>query len=89
VGGAILSNLPVLFGKRRSISVGGASAVLTKNRMENAAEARALELKAEVAELDRKVTGLMVVDTDRFERRPLAPVKSDVKVLRYDLVWIY
>jgi hypothetical protein len=89
VGGAILSNLPVLFGKRRSISVGGASSVLTKNRLENAAEARVVELKAEVTDLDRKVTGLMVVDTDRFEQRPLAPVKSDVKILRYDLVWVY
>jgi hypothetical protein len=89
VGGAILSNLPVIFGKRRSISVSGASSVLTKNRMENAAEARVEELKAEAAELDRKVTGLMVVDTDRFEQRPLAPVKSDVKILRYDLVWVY
>jgi hypothetical protein len=89
VGGAILSNLPILFGKRRSISMSGASSVLTKNRMENAAEARVAELKAEVDELDRKVTGLMVVDTDRFEQRPLAPVKSDVKILRFDVLWLY
>jgi hypothetical protein len=89
VGGAILQNLPLIFGRRRSVSVAGASSVLSKNRMENEAEERVEELRAEVAALDRKVTGLMVVDDTRFEQRPLAPVKSDVKLLRYDVVWVY
>ena len=42
-----------------------------------------------MAELDQKVTGLMVVDASRFEQRAIVPVKSDVKILRYDLVWVY
>jgi hypothetical protein len=89
VGGAILSNLPVLFGSRRAISMSGAGAVLSRNRMENQAEDRVERLKSEVAQLDQKVTSLMVIDDARFEQRPLLPVKSDVKVLRYDIVWVY
>jgi hypothetical protein len=89
VGGAILSNLPVLFGGRRSISVSGAGAVLSRNRLENQAEDRVERLKSEVAQLDQQVTSLMVIDDARFEQRPLLPVKSDVKVLRYDVVWVY
>jgi hypothetical protein len=89
VGSAILSNLPLLMGRRRSVSITGANAVLTRNRMENEAEQKVEDLRAEVAELDQKVTGLMVVDSSRFEQRPIAPVKSDVKVLRFDLVWVY
>jgi hypothetical protein len=89
VGGAILSNLPVLFGSRRSISMSGAGAVLSRNRMENQAEDRVERLKSEVAQLDQKVTSLMVIDDARFEQRPLLPLKSDVKILRYDVVWVY
>jgi hypothetical protein len=89
VGGAILSNLPLIFGRRRSVSITGASSVLSKNRMENEAEEKVGELRAEVAELDQKVTGLMVVDSSRFEQREVEPVKSEVKILRYDLVWVY
>ena len=72
VGGAILSNLPVLFGGRRHISMSGAGAVLSRNRMENQAEDRVERLRAEVAQLDQKVTSLMVIDDARFEQRPLA-----------------
>ena len=89
VGGAILSNLPLILGRRRSVSITGASSVLSKNRMENEAEEKVEELRREVAELDQKVTGLMVVDSSRFEQREVEPVKSDVKILRYDLVWVY
>jgi hypothetical protein len=57
--------------------------------MENDAEDRAAAVRAEVEALDRKVTGLMVVEPSRFEQRPLAPGKGDVKILRYDVVWIH
>ena len=58
--------------------------------MENQAEDRVEALQvARWRELDQKVTSLMVIDDARFEQRPLLPVKSDVKVLRYDLVWVY
>jgi len=89
VGTALLRNLPGLLGGRRSVNLSGAGGVLTKNRMENDAEARVEELRAEVAELDKQVTALMMVDASRFEERTVAPAKGDVKVLRYDLVWVY
>jgi Helicase HerA, central domain len=89
MGSALLRNLPGLLGGRRSISLSGAGGVLSKNRMENNAEARVEELRAEVAELDKQVTALMMVDASRFEERTVAPAKGDVKLLRYDLVWVY
>jgi hypothetical protein len=90
VGSALLRNLPgLLGGRRRSLNLSGAGGVLTKNRMENEAEARVEELRAEVAELDKRVTALMMVDASRFEERTLSPARGDVKVLRYDLVWVY
>ena len=89
VGSAILSNIGLLTGGRRRLSLYGASSALSRNRMENSAEARVAALKEEVAELDREVTALMVVDASRFEEKTLEPSRSDVSVLRYDVVWIY
>jgi hypothetical protein len=89
VGSAILSNIGLLTGGRRRINLSGASSALSRNRMENATEAKVEALKAEVAELDQKVTELMVVDSVRFEERTLEPSRSDVSILRYDVVWIY
>jgi hypothetical protein len=95
VGTAILSNLPgLLSGGRRAISrvsrgVSGVGTVLNQDRMEDAAEARVEQLRAEVAELDRQVTALMIVDATRFEEKRLAPAKRDVDLLRYDLLWVY
>jgi len=67
----------------------GAGAVLSRNRMENQAEDRVERLKTEVAQLDQKVTSLMVIDDARFEQRPILPVKADVKGRRYDSVCVY
>jgi hypothetical protein len=95
VGTAILSNLPgLLGGSRRAISrvsrgVSGVGTVLNQDRMEDAAEGKVGQLKAEVAELDRQVTALMVVDSARFEQKTVAPAKRDVDLLRYDLLWVY
>ena len=63
--------------------------MLTKNRMENTAEARVEALRAEVADLEAKVAELGSVDAGRFEERPLVPGRGDVKILRYDLLWVY
>lgn len=93
VGAAILTNLPgILSGRgmtrfRRGAS--GVGSVLTKDRMEDAAQARVDALKAEVAELERQVTQLMVVDESRFEHREVRPARTDVDVLRYELLWVY
>jgi hypothetical protein len=89
VGSALLQNLPGLLRGRRSVSLSGAGSVLSRNRMENNAEARVADLRVEVAELDKQVSALMMVDASRFEERTITPARSDVKVLRYDLVWLY
>lgn len=89
VGSAILSNIGLLTGGRRRISLGSAGSALSRNRMANSAEAKVETLRAEVAELDQQVTALMVVEPSRFEERTLEPARSDVTLLRYDVVWVY
>jgi hypothetical protein len=57
--------------------------------MEDTAEARVQALQAEIAELEAELVAHTAVDAARFEARPLVPGKGDVKLLRYDLVWVY
>jgi hypothetical protein len=87
IGTAVLSNLGLFRGRRRTIS--GAGTVVSKNRMEDAAEARVAGLRVEVAELESQLAALTSVPADRFEQKTIEPVRSDVSVLRYDLVWVY
>jgi len=87
IGTAILSNIGLLTGRRRTIA--GAGSVLSKNRMENTAEARVEALRAEIAELESELAALTVVAPTRFEQLALVPSRSDVKILRYDVVWVY
>jgi hypothetical protein len=63
--------------------------VLTKNRLENTAEARVEALKTEVADLESKLAETTAVDPARFQESEVVPTQGDVKVLRYDIVWIY
>ncbi len=86
VGSAILSNIGLLTGRKRTVS--GASSVLTKNRLENSAEARVANLEQEIAALEEEHRELSAVDPARFEARPLVPARADVKLLRFDLVWV-
>jgi hypothetical protein len=87
LGTAILSNIGLLTGRKRTIS--GAGSVLTKNRMENTAESRVETLRAEVAALEKDIGGPDGVDLERLEPRTVVPSRNDVNVLRYDLVWVY
>ncbi|MGE0455953.1 MAG: ATP-binding protein [Vicinamibacteria bacterium] len=87
LGSAILSNIGLVTGRKRSIS--GAATVLSKNRMENNAEARVDALRAEIAALEEQIRELSDVDAARFEQKPIVAAKTDVKLLRYDVVWIY
>jgi hypothetical protein len=87
LGTAILSNIGLLGGRKRTIS--GAGTVLTKNRMENTAEARVETLRAEVAELEKDLAEQSGVDPSRFQPRVARPGRAEVDVLRYDLVWVY
>jgi outer membrane protein TolC len=57
--------------------------------MENTAEARVENLKAEIAEAEQQLADLTGVDPGRFEQRTLVPTKTSVKLLRYDVVWVH
>ena len=84
VGSAVLSNV---FGRSKSLS--GAASVLSKNRMENAAEARVAGLKSEIKSLEEQLATFSSVDPSRFESRVLVPSRTNVKVLRTALLWVY
>jgi len=87
VGKAVLRNVGLLTGRRRTVT--GVDSVLTKNRLEDRAEARLEALRREIEELEREVAEAADVDPDRLEEVALTPVRGGVKVLRYDLVWVY
>ncbi len=87
VGSALLKNIGLLTGRKRTVS--GVESIFTKNRMEDTAEARLAALKAEVAELEQSLTATVEVDPARLEAEPLLPPRGGVKLLRYDLVWVY
>ena len=87
MGTAILSNIGLFTGRKRTIS--GASSVLTKNRLENTAEARVDALKAEIADLESQLASASAVDPARFEEKKVVPARTDVSILRYDVVWVY
>ena len=87
MGAALLKNIGLLTGRKRTVS--GVETALSKNRMEDNAEARAHNQKAELTALEADLQALTEVDPARFEERPLEPARSDVKVLRYDVLWIY
>jgi hypothetical protein len=87
IGSAVLRNIGLLTGRKRSVS--GVGSVLSKNRMEGTAEARLEALRAEVAVLERQLAETAAVDPDRLVEETLAPVRGGVGLLRYDLVWVY
>ncbi|MGE5126983.1 MAG: ATP-binding protein, partial [Betaproteobacteria bacterium] len=89
VGSALLRNIGLLTGRKRSVSVSGVGSILTKNRMEGTAEARVEGLRSEVADLERQLSELSEVDPARLTEETLAPVRGGVDLLRYDLVWVY
>jgi hypothetical protein len=76
-----------LLGRRRSAS--GIDSVLTKNRLEDKAEARLDAIRAEVADLQRELDEIVDVDSASLQEKSLRPARGGVKVLRYDLVWVY
>ena len=87
IGSAVLSNIGLLTGRKRTVS--GVGSVLSKNRMEGTAEARLEALRSEAAELERQLAEATLVDPARFVEESIAPVRGGVGLLRYDLVWVY
>lgn len=87
VGSAILSNIGLFTGRKKTVSLPGG--VLTKNRMENTAEARVEAAQADIAALEGQLAELRQVDPARFVEAVLVPPRNGVKLLRYDLAWVY
>src|SRR5262249_57513751 len=77
IGSAVLQNIGLFTGHKRTIS--GASAILTKNRMEDNAEARVAALQAEVQSLEQQVDSQTNVDPTRFEEQTVVPSRTGVK----------
>jgi Helicase HerA, central domain/Bacterial protein of unknown function (DUF853) len=87
LGSAVLSNIGLFTGRKRTIS--GAGTVLSKNRMEGTAESRVEGLKAEVASLEQDLAAHTAVDPARLQSTTIVPTRTQVKLLRYALVWVY
>jgi hypothetical protein len=87
IGSAVLQNIGLFTGRKRTIS--GTGTVLSKNRMEDNAEARVAALQAEVQTLEQQVESRTTVDPSRFEEATVVPSRTGVKVLRYDVLWVY
>jgi hypothetical protein len=87
LGSAVLSNVGLLTGRKRTLS--GAGTVVSKNRMENTAEARVEALKAEIAALEEQLSAHTAVDPARLQSSTVVPTRTQVKLLRYGIVWVY
>ncbi|HET6897691.1 MAG TPA: helicase HerA-like domain-containing protein, partial [Vicinamibacteria bacterium] len=86
LGSAVLSNIGLFTGRKRTIS--GAGTVLSKNRMEGTAEARVEALKAEIADLEQELAAHSTVDPARLQSSSVVPTRTQVKLLRYGIVWV-
>jgi hypothetical protein len=89
IGSALLRNVGLLTGRKRTVSVSGVSSVLSKNRMEDNAEARVEALRAELAQLEEQLAAAAQVDPARLEEQALVPARGGVKLLRCDFLWVY
>ena len=65
--------------------VGKVGGVLSKRRMEGAAETKIETLKAELAELEAKVAA---PDPARFEKVDVVPMKTGVDILGVGVAWV-
>jgi len=87
LGSAVLSNIGLFTGRKRTIS--GAGTVLSKNRMEGTAESRVEALKAEIADIEQELAAHTSVDPERLQSTTVVPTRTQVKLLRYGIVWVY
>jgi len=85
MAGAAMDVLGGLFGKKKSIRVSKVGSVLSKRRIEGAAETKIETLKAELEELEAKVAA---PDPARFEKVDVVPTKTGVDVLGVGVAWV-
>ena len=83
----MLSNVGIFTGRKRTVT--GVGSVLSKNRMENTAEARVEALDLQIRQLQEQLNEVVAVDPSRFEERVVKPAKTDVSIIRFDIVWVY
>jgi hypothetical protein len=57
--------------------------------MEGTAEARVEALKAEIADLEQELAAHSTVDPERLQSTTVVPTRTQVKLLRYGIVWVY
>jgi len=86
LGTSILANIGLLSGKKKTVT--GVGGVLSKQRMESTARNRVERLEDEVATLEEELARISDIDTTRFETRSLKPAKTDVAIIRYDILWV-
>jgi hypothetical protein len=86
LGTSILANIGILSGRKRTVT--GVGGVLSKQRMESTARSMTQRLQNEIADLEGQLQELSDIDPLRFETRAVKPARSDVAVLRYDILWI-
>jgi hypothetical protein len=85
MAGAAFDVLGGLFAKKKSFKVGKVGGVLSKRRMEGAAETKIETLKAELEELEAKVAA---PDPARFEKVEVIPTKTGVDILGVGVAWV-
>lgn len=86
VGTSLLSNIGLFTGRKRTVT--GLGGVLSKQRMETKARSNIERLKDEVERLSADILELEEVDDLRFETKTVKPYKTDVAIIRYDIVWV-
>ncbi len=85
MAGAAFDVIGGLFGKRKTLKVGKVGSVLSKRRMEGAAETKIETLKAELEELEAKVAA---PDPARFEKVDVVPSSGGVDILGVGVAWV-
>ncbi len=85
MAGAAFDVLGGLFAKKTTLKVGKVGGVLSKRRMEGAAETKIETLKAELEELETKVAA---PDPARFEKVEVIPSKTGVDILGVGVAWV-
>lgn len=85
MAGAAMDVLGGLFGKKKSIRVSKVGSVLSKRRMEGAAETKIEALKAEIEELESKIAA---PDPARFEKVDVVPTRTGVDLLGVGVAWV-